>query len=326
MSPGIIVGFEARSPKPRSAASETRSTFAVRPHHALRMPGPSLCRELPMKTDRFDVYQHITDKIVNAIERGTGEFKLPWHRAPGSITRPVNVASKKAYCGINVVALWAYAEEFGYSSGTWGTFRQWSAAGAQVRKGEKAAFVVFYKELEVAADPETGDAGTATRLFARATPVFAAEQVSGFLPATIDAPPGTVIRPIEQAEAFVAATGASIHHGGGRAYYRPSTDSIHLPPREAFIGTPTSTPAESYFATLCHELCHWTCYIGLVESGGRDIEVNHAKFISAKFLGLMRDAGVDPEHFANGGGGAACLHLYDNLRPGQHRDRCQRRQ
>jgi antirestriction protein ArdC len=132
-----------------------------------------------MKTDRFDVYQHITDKIVNAIERGAGDFRLPWHRPAGSILRPVNVASKKAYRGVNVVALWAYAEEFGYSSGTWGSYKQWSAAGAQVRKGEKAAFIVFYKELEVATDPETGDACTATRLFARATPVFAAEQVDG---------------------------------------------------------------------------------------------------------------------------------------------------
>jgi antirestriction protein ArdC len=128
----------------------------------------------------------------------------------------------------------------------------------QRARGEKAAFVVFYKELAVAADPETGDAEPATRLFARATPVFAAEQVDGFIPSTIDAPPITATTPIEQAEAFVAATGATIHHGGGRAYYRPSTDSIHLPPREAFIGTKTSTPAESYFSTLCHELCHWT--------------------------------------------------------------------
>jgi antirestriction protein ArdC len=80
-------------------------------------------------------------------------------------------------------------------------------------------------------------------------------------PSWFVAPPITVTTPIEQAEAFVAATGASIHHGGhggGRAYYRPSTDSIHLPPRDAFIGTKTSTPAESYFSTLCHELCHWT--------------------------------------------------------------------
>jgi antirestriction protein ArdC len=211
-----------------------------------------------MKYDRFDIHQHITDKIVSAIERGAGDFRLPWHRSAGSILRPVNIASKKAYRGVNVVALWAYAEEFGYSSGVWGTYRQWAEAGVQVRKGEKAAFVVFYKELEFAADPETGDAGTATRLFARATPVFAAEQVDSYQAPVSDATPPTIITPIEQAEAFVAATGASINHGGGRAFYRPSTDSIQLPPRETFIGTPTSSPAESYYSTLCHELTHWT--------------------------------------------------------------------
>jgi antirestriction protein ArdC len=211
-----------------------------------------------MKTDRFDIHQHITDKILSAIEHGAGEFRLPWHRSAGNIMRPVNIASKKAYRGINVLALWATADEKGFSGGVWGSYRQWAEAGAQVRKGEKAAFVVFYKELAVAADPETGDATTATRLLARATPVFAAEQVNGYQAPVSDAPLATVITPIKQAEAFVAATGAAIHHGGGRAYYRPSTDSIQLPPRDAFIGTPTSTPAESYYSTLCHELTHWT--------------------------------------------------------------------
>jgi hypothetical protein len=42
----------------------------------------------------------------------------------------------------------------GLSSCVWGSYKQWAGAGAQ----EKAAFVVFYKELEFAADPETGDA------------------------------------------------------------------------------------------------------------------------------------------------------------------------
>src|SRR5208337_4644227 len=183
--------------------------------------------------------------------------RLPWHRSTGSIMRPVNIASKKAYRGINILALWATADEKGFSSGVWGTYRQWAEAGAQVRRCEKAAFVVFYKEFAVAADPEIGDAETPTRLLARATPVFAVEQVDGFTPPTIIAP-ATIIPPIKQAEAFVAATGAAIHHGGDRAYYRPSTDSIQLPPRDAFIGTPTSTPAETYFSTLCHELMHWT--------------------------------------------------------------------
>jgi antirestriction protein ArdC len=47
-------------------------------------------------------------------------------------------------------------------------------------------------------------------------------------------------------------------HGGSRAFYRPSTDSIHLPPREAFIGTATSSPAETYYSTLLHELVHYS--------------------------------------------------------------------
>ena len=212
-----------------------------------------------MTKARFDIHQHIIDKIVNAIERGAGDFLLPWHRSAGNIMRPVNIASKKAYRGVNVVALWAYAEEFGYSSGTWGTYKQWTEAGAQVRKGEKAAYVVFYKELEFAADPESGDAETATRLFARATPVFAAEQVDGYQVPVIDLP-ATVITPIEHAEAFVAATGATIHYGGSRAFYRPSTDSIQLPPREAFIGSPTSTAAESFYSTLLHELVHYSSH------------------------------------------------------------------
>jgi antirestriction protein ArdC len=208
-----------------------------------------------IRTERFDIHQHITDQIVAAIERGAGEFRLPWHRAAGSIMRPVNVASKKPYRGVNIVALWATSEEKGYSSGIFGTYKQWADIGAQVRKGEKASFIVFYKEITVAADSESED--TETRLFARATPVFAAEQVDGYIPAVVETP-ATVIAPIEQAEAFVANTKATISYGGNRAFYRLSTDSIQLPPREAFIGSATSTPAESFYGTALHELTHWT--------------------------------------------------------------------
>jgi antirestriction protein ArdC len=178
-----------------------------------------------MKEQRFDIHQHITDKIIAAIENGAGEFRLPWHRSAGNIMRPVNVASKKAYRGVNILTLWATADEHAYSSGLWGTYRQWGEAGAQVRKGEKAAYIVFYKEFTVEADDNSDE--DATRLFARATPVFAAEQVDGFTAPAIEAPT-TTLTPIDQAEVFVAATGASIQHGGGRAFYRPSTDSIQL--------------------------------------------------------------------------------------------------
>jgi antirestriction protein ArdC len=73
-----------------------------------------------MSKESFDVHQHVTDKIVQRDRaRRRGDFRLPWHRSAGSIMRPVNVASKKPYRGVNVVALWAYGEESGYSSGVW---------------------------------------------------------------------------------------------------------------------------------------------------------------------------------------------------------------
>ena len=208
-----------------------------------------------MKEQRFDIHQHITDQTIEAIEAGAGEFRLPWHRAAGSIMRPVNVASKKAYQGVNVLSLWAAGDEAGYQSGTWGTYKQWGEAGAQVRKGEKVSYVVFYKEITVAAEPDNeGDSGT--RLFARATPVFSAEQVDGYAPPALPEPPASPVEPIDAAEAFVAATGANVVHGGSRACYVPRTDNIHIPPRDVFLGTATSSAAEAYASTKLHELTH----------------------------------------------------------------------
>lgn len=208
-----------------------------------------------MTTERFDIHQHITNQIIAAIERGAGDFQLPWH-SKGSITRPVNVASKKHYRGVNIVALWAASEQSGYTSALWGTYRQWAEAGAQVRKGEKSSYVVFYKELEFAKSDGADSDEPETRLFARATPVFSAEQVDGLeLP---ESPAGEPVEPIDAADALVQATGAIIHHGGSRAYYRPSTDSIQLPLKSDFLGTSTSTAQEAYYSTLLHELTHWS--------------------------------------------------------------------
>src|SRR4029077_3573406 len=57
---------------------------------------------------------------------------------------------------------------------------------------------------------------------------------------------------IARAERFFGATGATLAHGGNRAFYRPSTDCIVRPLFEAF------RCAESYYATLAHETTHWT--------------------------------------------------------------------
>jgi antirestriction protein ArdC len=209
---------------------------------------------------KFDVHQEITNRIVAAIETA-GEFRLPWIRsAGGSMSRPVNIASAKPYNGVNILSLWVAAQAFDYPSHLWGTYRQWQERGCQVRRGEKSSLIVFYKKLEYEqANDETGDTENVERLMARASFVFNAAQVDGFkIEAQEPLPNEPTFDPISRAEAFAKATGATIEEGGDRACYIPSTDTIRMPERRRFTGTETTTPAEGFYSTLCHELVHWS--------------------------------------------------------------------
>ena len=59
--------------------------------------------------------------------------------------------------------------------------------------------------------------------------------------------------PQERAQGILDRSGAKLFHDqGDRAFYRPSTDSIHLPARAQFDSV------EAYYAVALHELSHWT--------------------------------------------------------------------
>ena len=209
---------------------------------------------------KFDVHQEITNRIVAALETA-GEFQLPWIRTKGgSMKRPVNIASAKAYNGVNIVSLWVSAQASDYPSNLWGTYRQWQERGCQVRRGEKSSLVVFYKKLEfVATNDEASESENAERLMARASFVFNAAQTDGFNTASTEPlPDEPTFNPIARAEAFARATGAKIKEGGDRACYIPSLDIIRMPDRKRFTGTETTTPAEGFYSTLCHELVHYS--------------------------------------------------------------------
>ncbi len=205
-------------------------------------------------TVRTDVYQTITDRIIAAIEAGAGDWKMPWHvKDGGTAVVPVNAVSQRAYRGINVLMLWAAAQSAGYPSGIWATYKQWSELGAQVRKGEKACPIVFWKMLDddEADDQDDGDTKNA-RFVARAFHVFNAAQVDGFAAHAL--PPLPEPERVDHAEAFFAAIGADIRQGGNKAFYSPATDHIQMPPFAAF------PDPVAYYATLAHEATHYTSH------------------------------------------------------------------
>jgi antirestriction protein ArdC len=207
-----------------------------------------------MNTEKKDIFERITNQIVNAIEEGAGSSRMPWRTSGGFPSSPINAASRRMYRGINVLVLWAAAQEKGYKSGTWATYKQWQELGAQVRKGEKSANVVFWKFFDRTEDTE--EASEASRNGARRIPmardywVFNAEQVDGYNPP--HEKPRTKAERLEGAEEFFNALGVNIQSGENRAFYRLETDTVHMPPFEAF-----KEPL-FYYSVLSHETTHWT--------------------------------------------------------------------
>jgi antirestriction protein ArdC len=204
---------------------------------------------------RLDLYARVTQAVVAELERGVRPWTRPWsadHLA-GQVRRPRR-ATGEAYNGINVFLLWAEAVARGYAAPTWITFRQALALGGHVRKGEHGATVVYADRIRRTETADDGEDVERSIRFLKAYTVFNVEQVEG-LPAHFYAPAEPPPEPaarIAHAEAFFAALGADIRHGGDQAYYAVGPDHVRTPPFEAFAAP------EAYYATLAHECVHWT--------------------------------------------------------------------
>lgn len=204
---------------------------------------------------RTDVYARVTDAIVAQLEAGVRPWIQPWSAGlfAGAVTRPLR-AGGQPYSGVNVLLLWREAVAHGFAAPVWMTFRQALALGGHVRAGAHGAAVVYGGRMR---RQEAGaDGGTVERSipFLKAYVVFNVDQIDG-LPDAVHGrgrPSLSPDRRIARADAFFAATGAAVRHGGGGASYSVDTDQVQSPPFEAF------DDPEAYYATLAHECVHWT--------------------------------------------------------------------
>jgi antirestriction protein ArdC len=203
-------------------------------------------------------HAHVAGVIIEAIEKGAGDFEMPWHAKKGPMRRPLNAATGSNYRGVNSVTLWVESEHRGFSSHMWGTYRQWNDLGAQVRKGERSTPVLFTSLQETDPDNEEDDKKLKHRrkYVSRWYSVFNRDQVDGW---DRDHPAhGPEVPLMPSAQSFVEMVGAVIRFGTNHACYKPSLDVIECPSADQFIGSSTSTPEQAYYATLLHEHIHWT--------------------------------------------------------------------
>ena len=197
------------------------------------------------------MYQKITSKIIASIEAGCPPWRRPWTGEATQARLPLR-HNGVPFRGVNVLFLWDIAARMGYNSARWMTFNRASSLGGKVRKGEKSSVV-----LKVGTFKKKNDAGEeSTVTFLRGYRVFNADQITGlpekyYIHSKSTRDLGTQADP--ELEAFFAATGACIKTTPEpSAYYHSKNDFIHMPPISSF------NDADGYYATLAHEMTHWT--------------------------------------------------------------------
>jgi len=207
-------------------------------------------------------HEVVAERLIEQLKAGTAPWQRPWEPGQPGAFIPMNPTTGKRYRGINAIHLMGQ----GRTDPRWLTYKQAVAVDAQVRRGEKGTPIQYWKFTEEQAKT---DAQGRPVLDAKGQPVmeevrlerprvffatvFNAEQIDGLPPLQRKEQKEQTWDAVERAERILQASGAAIHHGEhNRAFYRPATDSIHLPDKSQFPS------ADNYYATALHELGHWT--------------------------------------------------------------------
>lgn len=190
----------------------------------------------------MNVYEIVTNRIIEQLEVGTVPWRKPWNGKPAH-----NWTSGKVYSGINAVLL---------RGGEYATFNQITQAGGKVKKGAKSEIVVFFTQAS-AKKIVNGEEKTEFFPILKYYNVFEINEDCEGLTSKIERNEASA-NPIEDCERITTeylhrANAPTLEHSGRpRAYYQISSDRVHMPDR-TFFHTP-----EEYYSTLFHELIHST--------------------------------------------------------------------
>jgi len=214
-----------------------------------------------------DICEIITARFIDQLKRGTVPWQKPWAGVQ-------NIVSKKPYRGINSLILGGSD----FQSPYWLTFKQAHDLGGNIKKGEKATPVIYYKLFEKRDDRGNmilGSNGRPTRIpFIRWSNAFNLEQTEG-----IEAPAQTIdlnpLQPLEKAAKIVEeAKICPIYHTGFAAVYSPGEDVIRMPAQKTFRSP------EAYYQTLFHEMTHSTGHASRLDREGVTLPI---KFGSERY-------------------------------------------
>jgi antirestriction protein ArdC len=163
---------------------------------------------------------------------------------------PYNPVSGTLYRGVN--HFWLGMQPF--TVPYYLTFKQAQQLGGSVKAGQKGTPVVYWNVHRREGKNDAGETVTSAYAFIKHYYVFNIEQCDDIV---LPAMPETPVAPFDADSSVMTIVdrlqlAGGLMHAGDSAYYRPSTDSIVMPPMAAF------NSSAAYHATLLHESVHAT--------------------------------------------------------------------
>lgn len=219
---------------------------------------------------KVNVYQIVTDRIINELKNNNIPWKKPWYNI---LEGAYNRVSKKPYSLLNQLLL--------SKEGAYATFKQWVELGGRIKKGAKSEIVVFWKLQEVAETTDTGEIALKTIPLLRYYNVFHISDVEGVKPLEmVKAETVSDTSEFEGAERLKEEYKAREHieiieTASNRAYYSPSKDYIQVPLKAQY------KDITEFYSTLFHEMTHSTGHKNRLDRF--NIDTGIAKFGTADY-------------------------------------------
>lgn len=207
--------------------------------------------------DYSKLYEQVTNKIIEEMEKGI----IPWKKGWTAISGAYNARSKRYYSFLNQIILGR--------PGAYASFKQWNEMGCKIKKGEHSTFVMewFSKKIEYTTKNADGEEEQKSFLkwYPRTYPVFHQSQVEGFEePEGMDIKPADPIKEAEEVkEAYEQRENIKIltNEQSDKAFYSPTLDYIRLPMKEQFADI------NEFYSVMFHEMTHSTGHSKRLDRG-----------------------------------------------------------
>lgn len=210
--------------------------------------------------EKVNVYQMVTDRIIEQLEKGIVPWQKPWSGAGLADGGAINYVSRKPYSMLNQMLLGREGEYL--------TFKQIKELKGNVKKGAKSGLVVFFTMMSVAKKKETDEDGneiTIETIHSHNIPVlryyhvFHIDDCEGIESKAEEIKADETLQPIERAENIINGYLSrekklrfQNNKPSDRAYYSPMFDEVVVPMLSQY------QIAEEYYSTTFHELVHST--------------------------------------------------------------------